>query len=101
MSDTASLIAPETDAYKPCDGYSQFCSALGERLEDGHKKGINSMAVMNLMTGDECPSLIVYKTSSHDRGLVLNFCPWCGKKLNRRVLSGKVTVSAGAEVVNV
>lgn len=69
--------------YHKCDGRSVICPTLGKRLGDPHHKGLSLQRIMNFKTGADCDPLLVYKTTPKDPGLVLNFCPWCGEKLNR------------------
>jgi hypothetical protein len=66
-----------------CDGRQQFCDMLNERLGDGHSKGLNYNHVVNFRTGADLDPIVSYRTSANDKGLLLNFCPWCGRSLNR------------------
>jgi hypothetical protein len=67
----------------PCDGLNTFCSALSNRLQDDHKKGFCYGHVVNIETGEDCPPLILYRRTSSDVGILLNFCPFCGNRLNK------------------
>lgn len=69
--------------YWKCDGRGVICPTLRHRLQDGHKKGLNSRTVLNFKTGLERTPILVYRTSPTDAGVLLNYCPWCGVKLNR------------------
>jgi hypothetical protein len=66
-------------------GSEVMCSPLAERVQPGyHAKGLNCAEVMNMASGKISGFLVMYKTSSKDKGLVLNFCPWCGAEINQR-----------------
>ena len=63
-----------------------LCSTLRERL-GGQGPGIVHMAMLNLKAKVNSPNkdayryLVVYKKDKKDPGLILNFCPWCGKSI--------------------
>lgn len=74
--------APEKP-YQQCDGRGIICPTLSKRLQDGHhSKGLNSLFMVNVETGKELPALLAYKCAANDKGIVLNFCPFCGVSLN-------------------
>lgn len=58
------------------------CTALSERIGDQYAKGITSLTVFNLGTFQVSWHPIVYKKTPQDKGLLLNYCPWCGGRLN-------------------
>lgn len=61
-----------------CDS-DHFCTNLLSRLTLNKRgKGLVLLHYMNIDTGEERGSLVVYKTSPSDKGLALNFCPVCG-----------------------
>lgn len=67
-----------------CNEETGFCSPLADRLEGvAHKgKGFTQLAVLS---GDALKLKIVgvcYKTGGSDKGLMLNFCPFCGSKID-------------------
>lgn len=89
---TSAKARPEPDNPK-CDGRAQFCHAMEPRLQGGmYSKGINAGHMMNFKTGEDLDPLVVYKTSAGDKGLVLNYCPWCGARQNRRYIGPKKRV---------
>lgn len=55
-----------------------MCSSLLNRLEDGRRKGFEALHTTNLETDEERFLGVVYRTSVKDRGLMLNWCPFCG-----------------------
>lgn len=69
--------------FQKCDGRAVICSTLDRRLGNSYSKGLVLQPVINLKTGADCDPILLYKTSTRDRGLILNLCPWCGQKLNR------------------
>jgi hypothetical protein len=44
------------------------------------RRGIAPVNIMVLKSGEE-RTRIIYRTSATDRGVFLNFCPWCGSPL--------------------
>lgn len=88
----AAVQQPCKDRVMYCDGEKVFCVALSSRLQDGHKKGINAAPMMNLRTGEDMAPLILYKPSASDHGLILNYCPWCGGALNRKIIEEHMKV---------
>lgn len=65
-----------------CEG-EILCTALNDRLNDGNArgKGLSGVDLMNLRTMKTSFIGVCYKRSSKDRGLMINFCPWCGASL--------------------
>ncbi len=60
-----------------------ICQTLADRFEPTrHGKGIRSILLMNMKTGAE-RTLFIYKTDMKDKGVILNYCPWCGGKLHK------------------
>lgn len=68
--------------YKPCDPSSRrLCKTLHDRthaMANARRAGIHVLQLMNMETGTFRTLGPVFRTSAKDRGLVLNFCPWCG-----------------------
>lgn len=63
--------------FKKCQNQS-YCVYLLDRLGSPFIKGFSATQVINLKTSKTRSIGIKYKTSAKDRGLMLNFCPWCG-----------------------
>lgn len=60
----------------------QWCKWLDERLNDGyHGKGFCAVDVVHHETGTVSSYGVRYRTSSKDKGLMLNFCPFCGERI--------------------
>lgn len=57
-----------------------MCSSLSERVDgvNENRKGFSLMVTTNFETGKNTRIGVVYKTSSKDRGLIINHCPFCG-----------------------
>jgi len=53
-----------------------LCSALGNRLSEN--TGFSLIRTINTKTGIEKDMGIAYKINKKDRGIFLNFCPFCG-----------------------
>lgn len=58
-----------------------YCALMRSMLSEPNRKGIAAVQVANLTTGKVRIAGVAYKRSEKDRGLFLNFCPWCGKGL--------------------
>ena len=56
---------------------------MGKRIggTNGHVKGLSVLNLMNFATGEEAVGGIIYSTGRGDRGVLLNFCPWCGARI--------------------
>ena len=61
-----------------------FCDALWDRLDDDNsrRKGMSALVLMNMKTGEDRTAGVVWRKDSKDRGLLLNFCPWCGEGID-------------------
>lgn len=62
----------------------RWCRRLDERLEpeaNANRKGLVLFVLFDINTGENEVVAAVFKTSGKDRGLILNFCPWCGEKI--------------------
>lgn len=55
---------------------SECCKPLAERLGDG--KGFNALFTFNDDEKKQRFLGVAYKRSAKDRGLLLNWCPFCG-----------------------
>jgi hypothetical protein len=59
-----------------------WCRRLRKRLQEANsrKKGLAPLVVSS---GDRDDKIIgvTYKTDPHDRGMMLNVCPWCGEPI--------------------
>jgi hypothetical protein len=53
--------------------------------------GIQSIEPYNLEKGEPTGEVIVYyRTNKKDKGVIFNYCPWCGTDLNKlNELEGK------------
>lgn len=69
-----------------CSKENGFCKTLEERLEMAchHGKGLIPVSVIRGLDTPkheiECIG-VKYATSSKDKGVMLNFCPFCGEKI--------------------
>jgi len=64
-----------------CAGASgPYCKPLADRLEmvNARAKGLSEFELTTLATGESRVVGVVFKRYASDRGLLLNFCPWCG-----------------------
>lgn len=61
-----------------------YCPTMDERLEpsDGLRgRGFLVLNIMNFIHGTSQVFGVVYKASAKDRGVILNFCPFCGAQM--------------------
>lgn len=65
---------------KKCRSES-FCEFLEKRTSNTAQKGFYKLDLFDIEKLEESGSIIVYKNSVKDKGLVLNFCPFCGSNL--------------------
>ncbi len=65
--------------YKKCSRKG-WCSTLDLALGAG--KGLAHQTITNLMSLETRVAGVVYRKAARDRGIFLNFCPWCGEKIN-------------------
>ena len=71
-------MSEEKEEFRKCDR-DGCCSFLSSRIED-HGKGFHSINTINIKDFSR-PAIfrgVAYKTSAKDKGLMLNFCPFCG-----------------------
>jgi len=60
----------------------EICSLLSNRLGSGHpEKGMGRLNIMNMINGEITFAGVVYRTTAKDRGMLFNFCPFCGADL--------------------
>lgn len=65
-------------------GTDGYCKYLTDRIQESNArvKGFVPINLVNLVTLKTRHAGICYKTSANDIGLMLNFCPFCGKEHN-------------------
>jgi hypothetical protein len=51
------------------------------QLADGRYKGLQHFLLFNIKTGKSRYAGIVYRKKANDKGIMLNFCPWCGAEI--------------------
>ena len=62
-----------------CKG-NYFCPGLERVLESDHHKGLVTLQFYNGVTHSLWEA-VAYKTSATHRGVILNYCPFCGHRL--------------------
>lgn len=69
----------------------EFCVAMDKYCDvDDNYRGIHSLVPFDLETGMPSDSLyIYYRNKKADKGIVFNFCPWCGADLKAFQKGGK------------
>lgn len=64
-------------------GPDSICNALDSRIEGANyetTKGFCSVHVINTKTGKTRFFGVAYKERKADKGVMLNYCPFCGQK---------------------
>jgi hypothetical protein len=61
----------------------RFCKSMDRaaQLINDHRKGLVPIEVTHVETLKTRMIGIAYKTGPHDKGVMLNQCPWCGASL--------------------
>ena len=77
---------PDPD-YKPCAGPSgPWCKTMSWRLDqEADTKGRQALAELILTSftdGTERLAGVFHRAWTRDRGLMLNYCPWCGARIS-------------------
>lgn len=68
------------------DGELEFCTSLNDKLAplaNAHNKGLVQINIYNPKRKgckQKCIG-VAYKKDANDMGSMLNYCPWCGKKI--------------------
>lgn len=95
--------------YKKCTE-DNICKWLNERCQEirpGGVKGFIKTSYMNIQTDEPAGMVVFYSTGRKDKGMALNFCPFCGfsfhdlYKQGRRVGGGTIQFEVDEEVRNV
>jgi len=66
--------------------YVRFCGTMSDCLEgtNGHRKGVTSLHTMNFKTREEGVRGAILKSGDHlKKGIMMNFCPFCGVEIIR------------------
>jgi hypothetical protein len=70
------------------------CKTMDAALQDDpHRAGLSVLVLTDLKSGEVRTAGITSKKSAADRGIVLNFCPWCREDL-RPLLGSEPAVPA-------
>lgn len=76
-----------------------WCEGMTENLDEmanAHKRGLTTIVLMNLSTGNERLAGVAYRKGPKDKGLMLNYCPWCGEPIEEDAIAHKANSSANA-----
>lgn len=65
---------------EPCHTLEQFLTAGGAYAVRG--SGFFFMTLTHLPTNTESRSMVGYKTPQMPKGILVNFCPWCGTQID-------------------
>ncbi len=69
--------------WKPC------CDTMANNFEpSSYGTGIRLVMIINLTTGKE-RNAFIHKRSRKEKGYFLNYCPWCGLKLENGSIPAK------------
>jgi Icc-related predicted phosphoesterase len=75
------------EKWHPCSQEQGFCSSMMKRLKFPGEKGYGFFAFMvidhlNEKRVQEKLKGILYKSETKDHGIMLNYCPFCGEKID-------------------
>lgn len=65
---------------EPCDTLEQFIASHAPYAVRG--SGFFHLTYTNINTLKPTRSMVGYKTPQKKKGLLINFCPWCGTKID-------------------
>lgn len=76
-----------------------WCDAMTERLEDmaNSRKGLTTIVLTSRTTGNERLAGIAHRKNAKDRGLMLNYCPWCGEPIEESAIDYEAKKKAGVQ----
>ena len=68
--------------YAKCQ-VGKYCNSLRDRIQESNsrQKGIVPINIITLTSHEITHVGLCYKQSSKDKGLMLNYCPFCGQKI--------------------
>jgi hypothetical protein len=67
----------------PCNGKDMFCKGLARMLNIG-RQGLHTRLVISSSTGEHEGLMLVYVGGDTGKcGVLVNYCPICGKRVNR------------------
>ncbi len=67
-----------------------YCESLRKRISSSRSKGIVIVHLSDEQGNED--SAIVYKTRADERGILLNFCPFCGQRLNEELVKNAIPI---------
>lgn len=76
---------PQPPPQSVCSAHD-WCVALDKVMTEANRKGINPVVVTKLSTGRSRVAGVAFKQTNQDRGVMLNFCPFCGTRFDADVI---------------
>ena len=74
-----------------------FCvhmrTRMNGRFNSATAKGMSALELIDVKTGTTSVGGLVWKNDEKDRGLLLNFCPWCGVRIDWIAQDAKAKVA--------
>jgi hypothetical protein len=93
----------EPQEWHPCNKEQGFCKALLKRMKFPGEAGYGFFALMvikripmagkKIKTGESLKGAM-YRESRKDKGLMINFCPFCGRRIDWFNQEGLITQQA-------
>jgi hypothetical protein len=78
-----------SEKWHPCSQEQGFCPSMEQRIKFPGEKGYGFFALMVIKRSDleknqvqEKLKGVMYKSNKNDNGLMMNFCPFCGSKID-------------------
>jgi len=75
---------------KTCKLGETWCEGMNENLDqlaNAHKRGLTTIVLMNRKTGKDRLAGVAYRKGPNDKGLMLNYCPWCGEPIEQDAIA--------------
>lgn len=72
------------------NGEPVLCSGLAAVTESDCRKGVKCELFLDFKTGEEWHLFVVYSGDYVKKGLVMNYCPFCGEDIIGHTPTGKI-----------
>lgn len=83
--------------FTPCkveNGVVKLCKTLLSAVEIDKRKGLSVSEFVNVNTGETTRTAVVVRSGDHSkRGIILNFCPFCGESIGHQFKGEEVAAS--------
>lgn len=98
---TQEAMEPQHDAKLPiCKLGESWCEAMMDRLNpdaNSHAKGLTTIILTSRTKGTSRLAGVAYRMGPKDKGLMLNYCPWCREPIEEDSIADQATKAAESE----